>query len=140
MPKDAEGLSDKRAIIDFPVHSTYTVKFAGRWLDLSKLRGNNPDGAVGPRQQLVEPGGATTEAVLVANPYTNLTHVLAITCVAIPSLSQDAELFSFYGGFDPPEKMTDPTKPAGFLASLYPISDAEKTRDRLGSVDFVAKS
>jgi hypothetical protein len=44
-------------------------------------------------------------------------------------------MFLFYGGFDPAEMMTDPTKEAGFLAFLYPLSAAEMTRERLGSVD-----
>ena len=46
----------------------------------------------------------------------------------------------FYGGFDPAEIMTDPTKEAGFLAFLYPLSEAEKIRERLGSVDYIPKS
>lgn len=99
--KDAAGVSDKRAVIDFPVHPTYTVKFVGRWLNLEKLRGNHEDGG-GPRLHLVEPGGWATESTLVANPHRNLTHVLAISCVAIPSLSSDPELFYFQGGFAPP--------------------------------------
>jgi hypothetical protein len=65
--------------------------------------------------------------------------VLAITCVAIPRLGSDEEIFLFLGGFDAPETMTDPTKEAGFLAFLYPLSEAANVRERIGSVDFVPK-
>jgi hypothetical protein len=49
-------------------------------------------------------------------------------------------MFMFYGGFDPAEIMMDRTKEAGFLAFLYPLSEAEKIRERLGSVDYIPKS
>jgi hypothetical protein len=65
--------------------------------------------------------------------------VLAITCVPIPRLGPAPEIFVFNGGFDAPETMTDPTKKAGFLAFLYPLSDAAIMRARLGSVDYVEK-
>jgi hypothetical protein len=57
----------------------------------------------------------------------------SITCVAIPRLGPDPEIFLFHGGFDAPETMTDPTKEAGFLAFLYPLSEAASVRERLGS-------
>jgi hypothetical protein len=47
---------------------------------------------------------------------------------------------TFYGGFDPHEIMTEPRKEAGFLAFLYPLSEADKARERLGSVDCTAKA
>jgi len=62
---------------------------------------------------MVDPDGVRTDAILVASPHGNAKHVLAITCVAIPSLDR-AEIFLFHGGFDAPETMTDPTKEAGF--------------------------
>jgi hypothetical protein len=36
--------------------------------------------------------------------------------------------------------MTNPSKVAGFLAFLYPVSEGEQLRERLGSVDYVPKS
>jgi hypothetical protein len=80
-----------------------------------------------------------TDAILVASPHANAKHVLAITCVVIPRLGSDPEIFLFHGGFDTPETMTDPTKEAGFLAFLYPLSEAANVRERLGSVDYVPK-
>jgi hypothetical protein len=88
---------------------------------------------------MVEPDGSRTDAILVASPHANAKHVLAITCVAIPRLGPDPEIFLFHGGFDPPEIMTDATKDAGFLAFLYPLSEAANVRERLGSVDYVPK-
>jgi len=49
-------------------------------------------------------------------------------------------MFVFYGGFDAPEIMMEPTKEAGFLAFIYPVSEAEKVKERLGSVDYIVKS
>jgi hypothetical protein len=88
---------------------------------------------------MVDPDGVRTDAILVASPHANAEHVLAITCVAIPRLGPDPEIFLFVGGFDAPETMTDPKKEAGFLAFLYPLSEAANVRERLGSVDYVPK-
>jgi hypothetical protein len=55
------------------------------------------------------------------------------------ALGPEPEIFLFYGGFSSREIMTDLTKEAGFLASVYPVVDAEKLRERLGSVDFVSQ-
>jgi hypothetical protein len=86
---------------------------------------------------MVDLDGLRTEAILFASPHANTIHVLAITCVAIPRLGPDPEIFLFHGGFDAPETMTDPTKEAGFLAFLYPLSEATKMQERIGSVDYV---
>jgi hypothetical protein len=88
---------------------------------------------------MVDPDGGRTDAILVASPHPNAKHVLAITCVAILRLGPDPEIFLFHGGFGAPETMTDPTKEAGFLAFLYPVSEAANVRERLGSVDYVPK-
>jgi hypothetical protein len=41
-PKDAEGSSTKRSVIDFQIPATAeAIKFVGRWLDVAKLRGVN---------------------------------------------------------------------------------------------------
>jgi hypothetical protein len=83
--------------------------------------------------------GRTVSVVSVVSPYANARHVLAITYQAIPKLSPAPEVFMFYGGFDPHEIMTNP-KEAGFLAFLYPLSEADKARERLGSVDYTVKA
>src|SRR5258708_32928550 len=62
---------------------------------------------------MVDPDGVRTDAILVASPRANTKHVLAITCVAIPRLGPDPEIFLFHGGFEAPETMTDPTKESG---------------------------
>ncbi len=41
----------------------------------------------------------------------------------------------FYGGFDAREIMDDATQDAGFLTFLYPASDAEELKKRLGTID-----
>jgi hypothetical protein len=141
LAKDVEGISANRSVIDFQVEPTAeAIKFVGRWLDINRLRVSEPNMTVGPRHLMVDPDGVGTEAMLIASPHANATHVLAIACVAIPRLGPDPEIFLFHGGFDAPEIMTDPTKPAGFLAFLYPLSEAANVRERLGSVDYVPKS
>lgn len=138
--KDAEGISVNRSVINFQIEPTAeAIKFVGQWLDINKLRVSEPDVTVGPRHTLVDPDGVKTDAILVASPHANAKHVLAITCVAIPRLGSDPEIFLFHGGFDAPERMTDPTKEAGFLAFLYPLSEATNVRERLGSVDYSPK-
>ena len=52
----------------------------------------------------------------------------------------EPEMFVFSGGFDAREIMMESTKEAGFLAFIYPVSEAEKIKERLGSVDYVPKS
>jgi hypothetical protein len=138
--KDAEAISLNRSVIDFQIEPTAeAIKFVGRWLDINKLRVSEPNVTVGRRLTMVDPDGVRTDAILIASPHANVKHVLAITCVAIPSLGPDPEVFLFHGGFDAPKTMTDPTKEAGFLAFLYPLSEAANVRQRLGSVDFVPK-
>jgi hypothetical protein len=138
--KDAQGTSYNRSVIDFQIGPTpEAIKFVGRGLDKNKLRVSEPNAAIGPIHPMVDPDGVRTNAILVASPHANTRHVLAITCVEIPRLGPDAEIFLFHGGFDAPETMADPTKRAGFLAFLYPLSEAASMRDRLGSVDYVPK-
>jgi hypothetical protein len=138
--KDVEAISINRSVIDFQIEPTAeAIKFVGRWLDINKLRVSEPNVTVGRRLTMVDPDGVRADAILVASPHANVKHVLAITCVAIPGLGPDPEVFLFLGGFDATETMTDPTKEGGFLAFLYPLSEAANVRERLGSVDFVPK-
>jgi hypothetical protein len=133
--KDAVS-SARCRIIDFEAGMPEAVKIVGRWYDVNRMRSSNPDATIGPLVETRDPGGAITSMVLVASPHPNVRHVLALTCVPIPKLGPAPEIFVFCGGFDPPEMMTNPTRPGGFLAFLYPIAEADKTRERLGSVDY----
>jgi hypothetical protein len=103
---------------------------------LGKLHFNNPTPTIGPTLLTMDRGGIQRNACLFASPHSNARHALAVTCERIPTLCPEPEMFLFYFGFDPAEMMTDPTKGAGFLAFLYPLSAAEKTKERLGSVDW----
>jgi hypothetical protein len=134
--KDA-GISPRRGVIDFQIESSDTIKFVGWWFDVNKMRFNNPTHTIGPALLLLNFAGVQRNACLFASPYPNAKHVLAVTCERIPTLGPEPEMFMFYGGFDPADTMTDPAKEAGFLAFLYPVSETEKIRDRIGSVDYV---
>ena len=137
--KDA-GTSPKRGVVDFQIEPSEAIKFVGRWFDVTKMRLNNPTPTIGPTLLTLDPDGVQRNACLFASPHANAKHVLAVTCERVPKLGPQPEMFMFYGGFDPAEIMTDPTKEAGFLAFLYPQSEADKIRERLGSVDYIPKS
>lgn len=129
--------STKRASIEFAMEPPEAVKFVGRWFDVNAMRFSNPTPTIGPVVASLDPDGNRTDQIFTASPFANAHHLLAISCIPIPSLGPDPEVFLFYGGFPSPETMTDPTKEAGFLAFLYPVVEAEKLRERLGSMDFV---
>jgi hypothetical protein len=139
-PVKDSGMSPKRAVVDFQVEPSDAIKFIGRWFDVNKLRFNNPTPTIGPTLLMTDPDGAQRNACLFAGPHVNARDVLAINCEKIPKLGPEPEMFLFYGGFDPSEIMTDPKKEAGFLAFRYPLSEADKMRERLGSVDYVPHS
>jgi hypothetical protein len=131
--------STKRAAIEFAMEPPEAVKFVGRWFDVNAMRFSNPTPTIGPVVLGLDADGNRTDLIFTASRYANASHVLAISCVPIPSLGPEPVIFVFYGGFSSLETMTDPRKEAGFLAFLYPVVEAEKLRERLGSVDFVPK-
>jgi hypothetical protein len=137
--KDA-GPSPKRSVVDFQVEPSEAVKFVGRWFDVNKMRFSNPTPTIGPTLLTMDADGVQRNACLFASPHANARHVLVVTCETIPKLGPAPEMFMFYGGFDPREIMTNPTREAGFLAFLYPLSEAEKIKERLGSVDYIPNS
>jgi len=139
--RDQQGLSPKRSVVDFQIDlATEAIKFVGRWLDINKIRVNEPNATVGPSHAMIDQDGVQMNSILIASPHGNPTHILAINCVSIPRLGPDKEVFLFHGGFDAAETMTDPTKRAGFLAFVYPLSEAGKTLERIGSVDYAKKT
>jgi len=129
--------SPKRAVIEFSLDSVEALKIVGRWYDVNKLRHSVPNASIGPISSMVDPTGAITVGIFTASPHQNTKYVLAINCVQIPRLNCEPEVFTFCGGFDAPEIMTDPTKQGGFLAFIYPISEVENLRDKIGSVDYI---
>lgn len=136
-PAHGELQSTKRAAIEFAMEPPEAVKFVGRWFDVNSMRFSNPTSTIGPVVPGSDSGGNQPDQIFTAGPYATVHHVLAISCVPIPSLGPEPEIFLFCGGFSSREVMTDVGKGAGFLAFLYPISDSERLRERLGSVDFV---
>lgn len=131
--------SIERAIVEFAVDSPEAIKIVGRWFHVHRVRCSNPARTIGPIITTMDPDGIQRNAILVASPKGNARHLLAITCEHIPRLGPDPEIFMFYGGFDPVEIMDNANRQAGFLAFLYPIADAIKLRERLGSVDYIPK-
>lgn len=133
------GSPEKRTTLTFQVEGateTASIKFVGRWFDIFKLPlGGQIQRVVGPVLPSQDAGGKQQSGLLVASPYKDARHVLLITCEAIPRLSPEPELMLFYGGFDAREIMDDTTKEAGFLAFLYPASNAEDLKKAIGTID-----
>ena len=134
--KDVES-SATRSLVDFEVDPCDAIRFVARWLDASKMRFSYPTDTIGPVGSLEDPDGVTRPYCLVASPHVYEKHLLALTCESTPKLGPEQEMFVFYGGFDPPEMMMDPTKEAGFLAFIYPVSAAETVKERIGTVDYI---
>jgi hypothetical protein len=127
----------KRQVVDFEVEPTEALKFVGRWYDVDRMRFNNPVPTIGPIVPLLDDAGVSRLGCMIASPYENARHVLLLTCESIPPLgSQAQETFIFVGGFDPKENFTDITREAGFLAFIYPISEADKLKEQIGTVDY----
>src|SRR5467141_1653342 len=139
-PATDELQSTKRAAIEFAMETPKAIKFVGRWFDVNTMRFSNPTPTIGPVVPGLDPDGNRTDQIFTASPYANARHVLAISCIPIPTLGPEPEIVLFYGGFSSPDIMTDPGREAGFLSFMYPVVEPEKLRERLGSVDFVRDS
>jgi len=138
-PAKDELQSTKRAAIEFAMEPPAAIKFVGRWFDVNTMRFSNRTPTIGPVVPGLDPDGNRTDQIFTASPYASARRVLAISCIPIPSLGPESEIFVFCGGFSAADVMTDPTKEAGFLGFLYAVVEAEKLRERLGSVDFLPK-
>jgi hypothetical protein len=133
------GTSPKRSVLDFEADPSEAIRFVARCYDVNKLRFSNPTKTIGPIVPIEDPDGVQRQCCLIASPHSNAKHVLALTCHTTPKLAAQPELFVFYGGFDPPERMRDSTKEAGFLAFIYPVSAADQLRERIGTVDYTPR-
>jgi hypothetical protein len=132
--------SAKKTMIDFDMQPSEAFKFVGRWFDVSAMRFSEPTPTIGPVVSTLDPDGIQRNAILIASPYANAKHALALSCIEISRLGPAPESFMFYGGFDARETMENANKPAGFLAFIYPVTEADKLRERIGSVDYTPKS
>jgi hypothetical protein len=142
-PQD-RGVSLRRASLTFQLEEPgpiESIKLVGRLYDHRSLRfsGQVPT-EIEPTISTEELNGARTRGFLIASPFDNATHVLLVTCAEFHRLGPEPEVLIFYGGFSPPQIMTDETREAGFLAFIYPAADAESLRTRIGTVDVAADS
>ena len=140
--KDA-GTSPKRTTINFQMPSApdpEAIKLVGRWFPVSGFPLSGTDGSkIGPVVPTKDPNGRVQNGFLIASPFSNAEHVLVLTCEPIPRVDQSPEALIFYGGFDSREVMDDLTKEAGFLAFIYPVSNADDLKRRIGTIDFQAR-
>lgn len=138
-PQDS-GVSPRRATLTFqlggpdPVES---IKLVGRLYDSRALRfGGQEPTEVGPTVFTEGPLGERTPGFLIASPFDDATQVLLLTCTELHRLSPEPEVLIFYGGFSPREIITDETHEAGFLAFIYPTTDADGLRKKIGTIDL----
>ena len=133
------GTSPKRTTINFeiPQAGADSFRIVGRWYWIEDLEAEPRPPVVGPiirtrRRQ----DGVEQDAFIVASPNQDTRHVLLLTCEVDERITDEPKALAFYGGFDPPDVVNDYTKPSKFLAFIYPVTDAETLRARIGSVDF----
>lgn len=135
------GSSPKRTTLTFEIPGApeaNALKLIGRWLEISTLLPiGQAESIIGPKVPTQDRTGRQQIGFLLASPYDELPqHVLLITCELIPRLCPEPEVMLFYGGFDAREIMDDTTQEAGFLTFLYPASDADELKKRLGTIDW----
>jgi hypothetical protein len=94
-PAHDELLSSKRAAIEFAMAPPEAIKFVGRWFDVNAMRFSNPTPTIGPVVAGLDPDGDQRDQIFTASPYENARHVLAVSCVPIPSLGPEPEIFLF---------------------------------------------
>jgi hypothetical protein len=133
------GTSPRRTTLTFRLGDESgcdAIKVVGRWFDVAALSiGGQKQPSIGPTVVTQDPDGKKQDAFLIASPYDNARHVLAITCHSVPRLSSDPEFLVFYGGFAAPAIMNDTSQEAGFLAFIYPAADAEQLKKTIGTID-----
>ena len=135
-PTKDNGVSPQRSVVDFGLEEFQAIKFVGRWYDVNRMRFSTPVETIGPILETVDPDGTHQQACLVASPQSDARHVLALTCSSIPRLGPEPEVMVFYGGFDPRERMDNTLSEAGFLAFIYPASNPDELRQRIGTSDY----
>lgn len=127
------GISPTRAVVNFEMGRPEAVKLVGRWREVRHIRVSHAIESIGPIVKIQN----GQRALLLAAPNAGTTQVLAVTCEAIPKLGPEPETMAFYGGFDSAEVVNDLTRETGLLGFIYPASDPEALRKRIGTVDFV---
>lgn len=133
------GSSPKRTALTFQIPESVeagAVKFVGRWLNLSMISAAGPSPVIGPTILTQDPDGKQQHGFLVANPFDEAPHrALCITSQQIPIRGPEPEIMCFYGGFATREVMDDTTMEAGFLGFLYPASNGDQLKARIGTID-----
>jgi hypothetical protein len=131
--------SARRTTLTFDVLDRFPKAFriVGRWYWLEDLHFEPRPPVTGPVVQVADPDGDARNAFIVASPDEGTKHVLLLTCTPQDAISAQQNVLMFYGGFDPPARTLNSSKPTRFLAFLYPADDFEELKRRLASIDFM---
>ncbi len=137
------GERAKRLYLPFVVlEATHAVTVVGEWIPKAKLQrlAASQPGGFGPIGELPRGrGGRPYLACLVGHPNVALDSfgLLAVNLHPIDGISSSvAPSVVLLGGWDAGPMMAQPGDTVGFLAFMYPCSELEQFRSRLGSIDY----
>lgn len=132
----------KRGIIPMPVREgpIEALKFVGHLYSsihfAKRLQMPRMDS---PFMPLITPDGRRLVGVVLATRLrqSNLQYLLIVSVEAINTIATYSDLYvSLMGGFDPPDRAFDHSRPMSFLIMMYPeVRDFEELRNSVGSID-----
>ena len=135
------GFTPKKTLLKYRVDGTIPedVKITGWWYSIPELQARSADGNLPNEPKLLTqtPDGRVLPAFIVGDPFGFHSDRALLICFEIIKMnSADNSWFIFLGGFDAPEVAYDHSRETGFLAFIYPASEYETLRARLGSIDY----
>lgn len=134
-----------RTVLNFDMTETKSDSFAfiANWYEtrnvLARIPLSHRGGEFGPSGFAETPTGQRMPFFLIGTPQRSPfeKYSLVVSCCVIPPLDKNREaILSFMGGFDPKFKYEDWTQRYSFLTALYPCSNADDLKVKIGSIDL----
>ena len=117
-------------------HPADAFKIVGQWYSKAELERQSGGGTLGPKFTSTSKDGTERNGVVLGPMKGDAprSHVLTLTCEPIDRISTESPSFLLMmAGLDPP---STPKESRSFLALAYPILNASKLRERLGTIDI----
>lgn len=131
-----KSFSENKTDIDFRFENTLpeSVKFIGRWLKATDIKGRISPGE--PKPVYVYKDIDETGLILSPPEKSPISEfVLLLSCKGMPLLDEKRKsVFLFFGGFN--EEISDESKDATFLACIYPEEKFDILKKTIGCIDF----
>lgn len=130
--------SDRTPKLTFDLNGNFPgLKIVCRRFPLDGMRPLDPETWSANPKGIVFPDGRRLVGLFVAPPEGTPLSENVLLLSPEEWKNTDAEpCVIFLGGFDPPEHALNPSKETSCLALLYPCSDINKLRDRIGTIDL----